>query len=210
MAPWGYVRPERKVGASAFGWMGRPRRVPELPSTANDRRQPHPLNLKETRALNSRATHGNTLVMRSSAFTGSAIGSSTAPCTSSPSAACGATRPPWPTSSAAAPKAKPTGRSPLHQALPRPPPLPRPQPRLPNRGASDQVANRVLRRPLTGSHPRWGSQAPADTVSTHALEGSVPAQRLSSPGPVVPGQRPGTAADEVTPERARASETRKE
>jgi len=60
------------------------------------------------------------------------------------------------------------------------------------------------------SHPRSGSQAPADTVSTHALEGSVPVQRLSSPGPVVPGQRPGTAADEDTPERARASETRRE
>jgi len=59
------------------------------------------------------------------------------------------------------------------------------------------------------SHPRWGSQAPADAVSTHALEGSVPVQRLSSPGPVVPGQRPGTAADEVTPERPRASETRR-
>jgi len=59
------------------------------------------------------------------------------------------------------------------------------------------------------SHPRWGSQAPADTVSTHALEGSVPAQRLSSPGPVVPGQGPGTAADEVTPGQSGASETRK-
>jgi hypothetical protein len=59
------------------------------------------------------------------------------------------------------------------------------------------------------SHPRWGSQAPADTVSTHALEGSVPAQRLSSPGSVVPGQRPGTVADDVTPEQARASETRR-
>jgi hypothetical protein len=58
------------------------------------------------------------------------------------------------------------------------------------------------------SHPQWSGQAPADTVSTHALEGSVPAQRLSSPGPVVPGQRPGTAADDVTPEQARASETR--
>ena len=54
------------------------------------------------------------------------------------------------------------------------------------------------------SHPQWGSQAPADSVSTHALEGSVPAQRLSGPGPVVPGQRPGTAANEVTPEQARA------
>ena len=60
------------------------------------------------------------------------------------------------------------------------------------------------------SHPRWGSQAPADTVSTHALEGSVPAQRLSRPGPVVPGQRPGTYAGEVIPEQARASETRRE
>jgi hypothetical protein len=59
------------------------------------------------------------------------------------------------------------------------------------------------------SHPQWRSQAPPDTDSTHVLEGSVPAQRLSSPGPVVPGQRPGTDADEVTPEQARASETRK-
>jgi hypothetical protein len=60
------------------------------------------------------------------------------------------------------------------------------------------------------SHPQWASQAPADTVSPHALEGSVPAQRLSSPGPVVPGQRPGTAAAEVAPERAHADETRTE
>jgi hypothetical protein len=52
------------------------------------------------------------------------------------------------------------------------------------------------------SHPQWGGQAPADTGSTDALEGGVPAQRLSSPGPVVPGQRPGTAADEVTARRA--------
>jgi hypothetical protein len=60
------------------------------------------------------------------------------------------------------------------------------------------------------SHPRWGSRAPADTVSTHAVEGSVPAQRLSSPGPVIPGQRLDTAADDVTPEQARASETRRD
>ncbi len=60
------------------------------------------------------------------------------------------------------------------------------------------------------SHPQWGSQAPADTVSTHALEGGIQAQRLSSPGPVASGQRLGTAADEVPPEQARASETRKE
>jgi hypothetical protein len=43
----------------------RPRDVPELPSTANDHRHPHSLNPKETRALNPRATHENTLVMRS-------------------------------------------------------------------------------------------------------------------------------------------------
>jgi len=43
------------------------------------------------------------------------------------------------------------------------------------------------------SHMRWGSQAAADTASAHALEGSVPAQRLSSAGPVVPGQRPGSS-----------------
>jgi hypothetical protein len=60
------------------------------------------------------------------------------------------------------------------------------------------------------SHPRWGSQVPADTDSTHPLEGGIPAQRLSSPGPVVPGQRLGTAADDVTPEQARASETRRQ
>ena len=49
------------------------------------------------------------------------------------------------------------------------------------------------------SHPRWGSQAPPDTVPTRGLEGGVPAQGLSSPGPVVPGQRAGTAADELHP-----------
>ncbi len=60
------------------------------------------------------------------------------------------------------------------------------------------------------SHPQWGSQAPADTDSTHPLEGGIPAQRLSSPGAVVPGQHLGTAADDVTPEQARASETRRQ
>jgi hypothetical protein len=45
-----------------------PRDVPELPSTANDHRQPHSLNPKETRALNPRATHENTLVMRRSNY----------------------------------------------------------------------------------------------------------------------------------------------
>ena len=60
------------------------------------------------------------------------------------------------------------------------------------------------------SHPRWGSQAPADTVSMHALDGGIQAQRLSSPRPVIPGERPGTDADEVTPEQARASETQRE
>ena len=52
------------------------------------------------------------------------------------------------------------------------------------------------------SRPRWGSQAPADTDSAHALPRSVPAQRLDSPGTVVPGQRPGAAAGE-TPRSAR-------
>ena len=60
------------------------------------------------------------------------------------------------------------------------------------------------------SHPRWGSQAPAYAVSAHALEEGVPAQRLSSSGVVVSGQHPGTAADAVTPQQARASETRRE
>ena len=60
------------------------------------------------------------------------------------------------------------------------------------------------------SHPQWGSQAPADNESTHPLEGGISAQRLSSPGPVVPGQRLGIAADDVTPEQARASDTRRE
>jgi hypothetical protein len=52
----------------------------------------------------------------------------------------------------------------------------------------------------SASHPQWRSQAQADAVSTHALEGSVPAQHLGRPGPLVPGQGPGTAADEVTHE----------
>jgi hypothetical protein len=60
------------------------------------------------------------------------------------------------------------------------------------------------------SHPQWGNQAPTETVSTHALEGGVPAQRLSSPRPVIAGQRPGTDADEVTSEQARVGETRQE
>jgi len=60
------------------------------------------------------------------------------------------------------------------------------------------------------SHPQWGNQAPTEAVSTHALEGNGPAQRLSSPRPVIPGERPGTDADEVTPEQARASETQRE
>ena len=62
----------------------------------------------------------------------------------------------------------------------------------------------------SASHPQWRSQASADAVSTHALVGSAPAQRLGSPGPLVPGQRPGTAADEVTHGQAQAGETRGE
>jgi hypothetical protein len=60
------------------------------------------------------------------------------------------------------------------------------------------------------SHPRWSSQPPADTASTRTLEGGVPAPRLSSPGSVVPGQRPGHDMDEVASEQTRASETRGE
>jgi hypothetical protein len=60
------------------------------------------------------------------------------------------------------------------------------------------------------SHPRWASQAPADTDSTQALEGSIPAQRLSGPGSVVPGQRLAAGADEVPPEQARTGETRRQ
>jgi hypothetical protein len=55
------------------------------------------------------------------------------------------------------------------------------------------------------SHPEWRSQARADTSAAHALDGSVPAQCPSSPGRVVPGQRPGAAADKVAPEQARVS-----
>ncbi len=53
----------------SMDWMAGacPRDAPELPSTADDCQQQHPLNLKQMRALNPRATHGNTLVMRSSA-----------------------------------------------------------------------------------------------------------------------------------------------
>jgi hypothetical protein len=58
------------------------------------------------------------------------------------------------------------------------------------------------------SHPQWASQVRAGTASRHALEGSVPAQRLSTPGPVVPGPRPGAAAGEITPEQAGTGETR--
>jgi hypothetical protein len=41
-----------------------PRDVPEPPSTASDRHQQQPANMKLGRAFNPRATHGNTLVMR--------------------------------------------------------------------------------------------------------------------------------------------------
>ena len=59
-------------------------------------------------------------------------------------------------------------------------------------------------------HPQWGSRAPADTDSARPLEGGVPAQRLSSPGPVVPGQRLDAAADDAALEQVRASETRRQ
>jgi hypothetical protein len=61
----------------------------------------------------------------------------------------------------------------------------------------------------SASHPQWRTQLPADTGSAHALEGSVPAQRLSGPGPVVPGQRQGTVAGEVAPEQAGSQQSPK-
>jgi hypothetical protein len=43
-----------------------PRDVPEPPSTANDRHQQQPADMKLAHGLKPRATHENTLVMRSS------------------------------------------------------------------------------------------------------------------------------------------------
>ena len=60
------------------------------------------------------------------------------------------------------------------------------------------------------AHPRWRTQEPAESTEARALGGTVPAQRLSSPGPVVPGQRADAAADERSPEQARAGETGRE
>ena len=67
-------RQPRQVGAEGRGrcswldWAAEacPRDVPELPSTANDRRQQQPANMKPARALKPRATDENTLVMRRS------------------------------------------------------------------------------------------------------------------------------------------------
>ncbi len=47
-----------------------PEMSPEPPSTANERRQQQPVNPKLARALNPRATHENTLVMRRSSASG--------------------------------------------------------------------------------------------------------------------------------------------
>jgi len=60
------------------------------------------------------------------------------------------------------------------------------------------------------SHPEWAGQARADSASRPGLADSVPAQRLTNPGPVVPGQRLTDPADDVTPVQARASETHQE
>jgi hypothetical protein len=59
------------------------------------------------------------------------------------------------------------------------------------------------------SHPQWRGQPRADNVSTHALAGSVPAQRLSGPGRVIPGQ-PATAGGEAAPEQPQVSQTQRE
>ncbi len=55
---------DRALGLRSMGAC--PRDAPELPSTANDRHRRQPANMKLGRALNLRATHENTLVMRSS------------------------------------------------------------------------------------------------------------------------------------------------
>ena len=64
----------RRSGPVPFDGSGGARRVPEMSPNchqqASDCRWRHPPNLKETRALNPRATHGNTLVMRRSALCG--------------------------------------------------------------------------------------------------------------------------------------------
>ena len=63
---------ERRRTRTTAGWdlayalRACPRDAPEPPSTANGRHQQQPVNLKLARALNRRATHGNTLVMRRS------------------------------------------------------------------------------------------------------------------------------------------------
>jgi len=67
----GYVRPEKCMFVReppptenlAYALLAR---APELPSTANDRHRQPPANMKLARAFNPRATHENTLVMRSS------------------------------------------------------------------------------------------------------------------------------------------------
>jgi len=67
----GYVRPEKRKFVRrrritenlAYALLAR---APELPSTANDRHRQPPANMKLARAFNPRATHENTLVMRSS------------------------------------------------------------------------------------------------------------------------------------------------
>src|SRR5215471_18103757 len=49
----------------AYALRACPQDAPEPPLTANDRHQQLPANMKLTQPLNPRATHGNTLVMRS-------------------------------------------------------------------------------------------------------------------------------------------------
>ena len=51
---------------AAIGQYPVPRGAPEPPSTADDRRQQHPVDLTPTWTSDSRATHENTLVMRRS------------------------------------------------------------------------------------------------------------------------------------------------
>ncbi len=55
---------DRTAENLAYAYRRVPRDAPERPSTANDRHQQQPANMKLARALNPRATHGDTLVMR--------------------------------------------------------------------------------------------------------------------------------------------------
>ena len=63
---WTPTRSESRGSCTTGGVSKCPRAGPEPPSIANDRHQQQTVNLKLTRGLSPRATHGNPLVMRRS------------------------------------------------------------------------------------------------------------------------------------------------